>query len=110
MLARNTALNKMGYKRAGNVLEVYKTQAASFGVETTPAPIETIDAGVDPAEITEYPEYRGGDAARNHDFNKECCISMCLPLSHCITLLRDHLQFTSNDLRRLSSSKETSLR
>ena len=59
MLARNTALNKMGYSDAGRALENYKTQAASFGEETTPAPIKTIDASVDPAEITEYPEYRG---------------------------------------------------
>ena len=61
MLARNTALNKMGYNGAGH-LEVYKTQAASFGVETTPAPIETIDARIEPAEITEYPERPGGGA------------------------------------------------
>ena len=57
MLARNTALNKMGYN--GYALEVYKTQAASYGVETTPAPIKTIDASVEPPEIAEYPEYRG---------------------------------------------------
>jgi hypothetical protein len=61
MLARNSALNKMGYNLKEAALDDYKTQAASFGVDTTPAPIETIDASVDPAEITEYPEYWGDE-------------------------------------------------
>ena len=42
-----------------------ESQAARFGVETAPAPIETIDASVDLSEITEYPEYRGSERDRD---------------------------------------------
>jgi hypothetical protein len=49
VLARNTALNKMGYNGAGQV-EVYTTQAArllqDYGYEATPALIKIIDANV----------------------------------------------------------------
>jgi hypothetical protein len=45
MLARNTALNAMGYNAAGQG-EVYKTQVArqlqDYGYEPTPAPIRII--------------------------------------------------------------------
>jgi hypothetical protein len=58
MLARNTALNKIGYN-AGYELEVYKTQVASYCVETTPALIKTIDAGIDPPENIENLERPG---------------------------------------------------
>ena len=70
MLARNTALNKMGYDGTGYV-EIYKTetQAARLqyycGVEPTPAPIKTIDASVDPPAIIDYPELPGSDDAQD---------------------------------------------
>jgi hypothetical protein len=58
MLARNTALNAMGYNAAGG--EVYKTQAArilqDYGFEPSPAPIKIIDASADPPVLIEYPE------------------------------------------------------
>jgi len=59
MLARNTALNAMGYNAAGRG-EVYKTQAArilqDYGFEPSPAPIKIIDASADPPVLIEYPE------------------------------------------------------
>jgi hypothetical protein len=65
LLAHNTALNKMGYNRAGQV-EVYKTQAArllqDYGYEPTPAApaqIRIIDARAPPPALTEYPERWG---------------------------------------------------
>ena len=72
MLARNTALNKMGYNGAGHV-EVYKTETQAarlqdyYGIEPTPAPIKTIDASVDPPEIIEYPERPGANELEQVD-------------------------------------------
>ena len=74
MLARNTALNKMGYNLngAGHV-EVYKTETQAarlqdyYGIEPTPAPIKTIDASVDPPEIIEYPERPGANELEQVD-------------------------------------------
>jgi hypothetical protein len=54
MLARNTALNAMGYNVAGQG-EVYKTQAArllqDYGYE--PTPIKINDANADPPALIE---------------------------------------------------------
>jgi hypothetical protein len=64
MLARNTALNAMGYNVAGQG-EVYKTQAArllqDYGYEPSPSPIKSIDASVDHPKIIEYPERPGAE-------------------------------------------------
>ena len=64
MLARNTALNAMGYYVAGQG-EVYKTQAArllhDYGYEPSPAPIKMIDASADPPALIGYPERPGAE-------------------------------------------------
>jgi hypothetical protein len=64
MLARNTALNAMGYHVAGQG-EVYKTQAArllhDYGYEPSPAPIKMIDASADPPALIGYPERPGAE-------------------------------------------------
>ena len=64
MLARNTALNAMGYHVAGQG-EVYKTQAArllhDYGYEPSPAPIKMIDASAYPPALIGYPERPGAE-------------------------------------------------
>jgi hypothetical protein len=64
MLARNTALNKLGCNGAGQN-EVYKTQAARllhiYVYESFHAQIRIIDASMPPSALTEYPEHPGAE-------------------------------------------------
>jgi hypothetical protein len=72
MLARNSALNAMGYNVVGQC-EVYNTQAArllhDYGYEASPAPIKIIDASADPPALIEYPARPGAEneAAEDED-------------------------------------------